>query len=126
MTLEQDRTPEKVNLEAKFALVEDFWKQKIVGQVNDFYVKIAKLRGSFVWHRHEREDELFLVTRGRLTIRLRDREISLGAGELFVVPRGVEHLPVADDEAWVLVLEAKSTVNTGDAGGARTDVAEWI
>jgi mannose-6-phosphate isomerase-like protein (cupin superfamily) len=117
---------EKVNLAAKFDLFQDHWKQKIVGQVNDLYVKIAKLKGAFVWHRHELEDEFFLVTKGRLTIRLRDREVALEPGEFFVVPRGTEHLPVAEEEAWVLVLEPRSTVNTGDAGGERTRPPEWI
>jgi mannose-6-phosphate isomerase-like protein (cupin superfamily) len=102
------------------------WTPKIVGEVNDFHVKLVKVQGSFEWHRHEKEDELFLVTKGRMTVRLRDRDISLEEGELVVVPRGVEHMPVAREEAWVVLLEPKSTVNTGDTGGNRTVSPEWI
>jgi len=116
----------KVNLVEKFGHFSEYWQQKIVAEVNDFYVKIAKLKGSFEWHRHEREDELFYLVKGRLLIRLRDREITLNEGELFVVPKGTEHLPVAPDEAWVMVLERKTAVNTGDVGGERTVAPEWI
>jgi mannose-6-phosphate isomerase-like protein (cupin superfamily) len=117
---------EKVNLAEKFAKVREAWKPKIVGEVNDLHVKVVKLEGEFVWHRHEREDELFLVTRGRLTVQLRDREVRLAAGEFFVVPRGVEHRPVAAEGAEVVLLEPKATVNTGDAAGERTVAPEWI
>lgn len=116
----------KVNLTEKFGMFSDHWRQKIVAEVNDFYVKIAKLEGTFEWHRHDREDEFFLVLKGCLTVHLRDQEITLNEGELVVVPKGVEHLPVAPKEAWVMVLEPKSTVNTGDAGGDRTAAPEWI
>lgn len=118
--------PSKVNLAEKFGRFSEHWQQKIVAEVNDFYVKIAKLQGSFEWHRHEQEDELFYLVKGRLVIRLRDRDITLNEGELFVVPKGTEHLPVAEHEAWVMVLESKSAVNTGDAGGERTASPEWI
>jgi mannose-6-phosphate isomerase-like protein (cupin superfamily) len=114
---------EKVNIAAKFGLFEDYWSPKVAGELNDSYVKLVKLKGEFVWHRHETEDELFLVVKGALTIRLRDGEIHLGEGEFVVIPRGVEHMPVAAEEAHVLLLEPKTTVNTGDAGGERT-VAE--
>lgn len=126
MTARTGRRTEKVNLAQKFGLFDELWRQKIVGEVNDFYVKIVKLQGGFVWHRHEREDELFLVSKGRLTVQLRDRDISLGEGEFFIVPRGVEHRPVALEEAHVLVLEPKSTVSTGEAGGDGTVASEWI
>ncbi len=120
------RPADKVNLARKFELFEEYWKPKIVGEVNDFHVKIVKVRGEFVWHRHEKEDELFLVTKGRLIVRLRERDVALGEGEFFVVPHGVEHKPVAEHEAHVVLLEPKSAVNTGDAAGARTAAAEWI
>src|SRR5690349_3156174 len=96
---------EKVNLNEKFALFQDRWSPKIVGELNDSYVKLAKLKGEFLWHHHDVEDELFLVVRGTLTIKLRDGEIRLGEGELVVIPHGVEHLPVAEDEVWIMLLE---------------------
>jgi len=111
---------EKVNLSEKFGLFEDLWSPKIVGELNESYVKLVKLQGEFVWHRHEEEDELFLVVKGRLTIRLRDRDVRLEEGEFFIVPRGVEHLPVADEQAHVLLLEPKTTLNTGDVRNERT------
>jgi mannose-6-phosphate isomerase-like protein (cupin superfamily) len=113
----------KVNLEAKFALIADHWIPKLVGTVNDAVVKLVKVRGEFLWNHHEREDELFLVVRGRLTMKLRDGEIALGPGECLVVPRGVEHLPVADEETWVLLVEPATTLNTGNIVNERT-VAE--
>jgi mannose-6-phosphate isomerase-like protein (cupin superfamily) len=118
--------PSKVNLEEKFRNVAEPWTPRIVAEVNDFFVKIVRLKGEFVWHRHESEDELFLVTKGAFTVRLRDRDVRLRDGELFVVPRGVEHMPVAEQEAEVVLIERKSTVNTGDAGGERTVDPEWV
>ena len=111
---------EKVNLAEKFEAFVDFWSPKLVGEVNDFHVKLAKLKGEFVWHHHETEDELFLVVKGRLRIRLRNREIDLSEGEFFIVPRGVEHMPVADEECHVLLIEPKSTLNTGNVRSERT------
>lgn len=118
---------EKVNLAVKFNLFQDHWHPRIVGELNDSYVKLAKLKGEFAWHHHEAEDELFLVVKGRLLIRLRDRDIWLDEGEFLVIPRGVEHLPVAQDEVHVLLLEPKSTLNTGNVQNERTlsDV-KWI
>jgi mannose-6-phosphate isomerase-like protein (cupin superfamily) len=124
-----DRAPplrEKVNLAEKFGRFDELWTPKTVGEVNDFLVKLVKMRGTFVWHRHETEDELFLLVRGRMIVRLRDRDIALEPGEFFVVPRNVEHLPVVEHEAEALLLEPRSTVNTGDAGGPRTTDLEWI
>ena len=115
-----------VNLAEKFGRFSEHWKPKIVGEVNDFYIKLVKFQGEFLWHRHETEDELFLVSRGAFTVRLRDRDVPLREGEFFVVPRGVEHMPVARGEAHVMLLERRSTVNTGDAGGERTVEPEWI
>ncbi len=111
---------QKVNLAEKFALFQDHWNPKIAGELNDSYVKLAKLKGEFVWHHHEQEDELFLVVKGRLRIRFRDREVELEEHELLIVPRGVEHLPVAEEEAWVLLLEPKTTLNTGNVRNDRT------
>jgi mannose-6-phosphate isomerase-like protein (cupin superfamily) len=111
---------DKVNLREKFALFDDAWSPKIVGELNDSYIKLAKFKGEFVWHHHENEDELFLVVRGRLLIKFRDREVSLEPGEFIIVPRGVEHLPVAENDVEVLLLEPKSTVNTGNQRSART------
>ncbi len=113
---------EKVNVEQKFASFQDYWSPKIIGELNDSYVKAAKLKGEFVWHCHEHEDELFLVVRGRLLIRFRDGEVQLEAGEFLIVPRGVEHLPVADEEVHVLLLEPKTTRNTGEVTNERTVV----
>jgi mannose-6-phosphate isomerase-like protein (cupin superfamily) len=111
---------EKVNVKEKFSLFEDRWSPKVIGEVNDTYVKAVKLKGEFVWHHHDEEDELFLVVKGSLVIRLRDRDIRLEEGEFVVIPRGVEHLPVADEEAHVLLLEPKSTLNTGNVKNERT------
>jgi len=113
-------TIEKVNLAETFARFADRWNPKIVGELNDAHVKLVKLEGEFVWHHHEREDELFLVVKGRLTIKLRTREIDLREGEFVIIPRGVEHLPVAREECWVLLLEPRSTLNTGNVAGERT------
>lgn len=116
-----------MNLAEAFSRLDAYWRPRIAGELNDAYVKLAKFRGEFVWHRHEREDELFLVVAGRLTIKLRNGELRLGPGEFAIVPRGVEHLPVAEEECHVLLLEPKSTVNTGDVRDARTvEDLEWL
>jgi mannose-6-phosphate isomerase-like protein (cupin superfamily) len=120
----------KVNLADAFARFSDTWSPRIVAALNGQHVKVAKLEGEFDWHRHETEDELFLVVAGRLTLHLggpEPTEIRLGEGELFVVPRGVEHKPVADGVAHVLLFEPASTLNTGTERTARTvDDPEWI
>src|SRR5258706_6162608 len=118
---------EKVNLAEKFARFHDYWSPKIVGELNDSHVKLDKLKGEFVWHHHENEDEMFLVVKGRFRIEFRDtsaenqtvagratRSVSLEEGEFIVVPRGVEHKPVADEECWILLFEPASTLNTGN------------
>lgn len=115
-----DQGVRKVNLAQKFGLFQEYWKPKIVGELNDSYVKLVKLKGEFVWHQHAAEDELFLVVKGRLLIRLRDRDLWLEEGELVVIPKGVEHLPVAEEEAQLLLLELKSTLNTGTVRNGRT------
>ncbi|MDQ6644152.1 MAG: cupin domain-containing protein [Chloroflexota bacterium] len=111
---------EKVNLNQKFNLFQDYWSPKIAGELNDSYVKLAKLKGEFVWHHHETEDELFLVVKGKLLIKLRDRAIWLQEGEFVIIPKGVEHLPIAEEEAHVILLEPKSTLNTGNLQNERT------
>lgn len=117
----------KVNLSRKFALFNDYWSPKIVGELNDSFVKLVKLKGEFVWHSHPREDELFLVTKGRLTIKLRRKSIDLQKGEFFVVQRGVVHKPVAGTETNVVLIERKTTRNTGQVRNERTvEKLEWI
>jgi mannose-6-phosphate isomerase-like protein (cupin superfamily) len=111
---------DKVNLRQKFSLFTEHWSPKLVGELNGQHVKLAKLLGSFDWHHHEEEDELFLVVEGQLTLRLRDREIVLNEGEFYIVPRGVEHQPVAEREVHVLLFEPASTLNTGNVRSERT------
>src|SRR3982750_3143212 len=111
---------EKVNLAQKFSTFQDQWSPKIVGELNDFHVKLVKVKGEFVWHHHDNEDEMFLVVKGHLLIRLRDRDISLNEGEFSIIPRGIEHMPVAEEETHVLLLEPKSTLNTGNVRTNRT------
>ena len=112
-----------VNLAEKFTRFSEPWSPKIAGEINDTYVKLVKFTGEFVWHHHEQEDELFLVVKGRMRMKLRDpqeRELLVGAGEFVIVPRGTEHCPVADEEAHVVLLEPKSTLNTGNVTNERT------
>ena len=117
----QDTIPiEKVNLAEKLDTFQEHWSPKIVGSLNDSFVKLVKLEGEFVWHHHEAEDELFLVIKGNLLIKLRDRDIQLREGEFVIIPRGVEHLPIAEEEAHVLLLEPKTTLNTGNVVNERT------
>ena len=123
MTPDPVAVPEKVNLLAKFALFHEQWSPKVVGTLNDYEVKLVRLQGDFVWHRHEETDELFLVVRGRITIRFRDGDVPLEENELLVVPRGVEHMPTSSDEAWIVLIEPRGTVNTGDVIEARTVAA---
>jgi mannose-6-phosphate isomerase-like protein (cupin superfamily) len=113
----QDR---KVNLREKLQLFDEHWTPHIVGSLNGQHIKLAKLEGEFVWHQHAEEDELFLVLKGQLEIHLRDRVVSLDEGEFFIVPRGVEHKPVANSEAHVLLMEPSSTRNTGELRNERT------
>ena len=115
---------EKVNLAQKFSLFTEQYSPKIVGEVNDAYVKLVKLQSDFVWHHHDEEDELFFVIKGELHMKVREagaeREIVIGPGEFIVIPRGVEHLPSADVETHVMLLEPKSTLNTGNVESERT------
>lgn len=110
-----------VNLAEKFSAIDDYWNPRIAGELNGQMVKLAKFKGEFVWHKHDNEDELFLVVAGTLRMRLRDREALVGPGEFFIVPRGVEHQPCAEsEECHVLMLEPATTVNTGDLRNERT------
>lgn len=115
-----------VNLVEKLNQFNEYWSPKIIGELNDSYVKLAKLKGEFVWHRHENEDELFLVVKGKLLIRLHDQDLWIHEGEFAIIPKGVEHLPIADEEVWVMLLEPKSTLNTGNVQNERTVDAQWI
>jgi mannose-6-phosphate isomerase-like protein (cupin superfamily) len=126
-TTESEETMSAVNLKEKFALFDDHWSPKVVGQLNDTHVKVAKVKGEFVWHHHADTDELFLVHRGRLLLQLRDREdVVLEAGEFFVVPRGVEHRPVAPEEVELVLIEPAGTVNTGNVQNEHTVTEQWL
>jgi mannose-6-phosphate isomerase-like protein (cupin superfamily) len=116
-----------VNISDKFEFIAEQWDPKIIAQTNDYYFKIAKIQGEFVWHSHPDTDEVFLVVDGSFTIYLRNEELKLNVGEMCVIPKGVEHKPAAKDECQILMVEPVGTVNTGDAGGDRTitDIA-WI
>jgi mannose-6-phosphate isomerase-like protein (cupin superfamily) len=111
---------DKVNLAEKFSRFAEQWKPKVVGELNGQQVKLVKFQGPFVWHHHDHEDELFLVVKGRFRMEYRDRQVWLDEGEFLIVPRGVEHRPVADEEAWVLLFEPASTPNTGNVRNDRT------
>ena len=111
---------DKISLAEKFAQLPDAYQPAIVGYMNDYKLVVVKTQGEFVWHKHDETDELFLVVKGRLAIQFRDRDVVLEPGELFVVPRGVEHCPRADGEVSALLIEPAGVVNTGDAGGEQT------
>jgi mannose-6-phosphate isomerase-like protein (cupin superfamily) len=117
---------DKVNLAEKLSLIRDHWHPGIVGEVNDTHVKLARIKGEFEWHHHEHEDEMFLVLAGRLLMRFRDREVWLDPGEMLVVPRGVEHQPVAPEETHIMLVEPKGTLNTGTVESDRTIDPEWL
>ena len=111
---------DKVNLAEKFKAFHEHWSPKIVGEVNDCYLKAVKFKGEFVWHHHDVEDEMFLVIKGRFLMKLKDRDIQLEEGEFIIIPRGVEHMPVAEEEVEVLLIEPKTTLNTGNVTNERT------
>ena len=111
---------QKVNLAEKFSLFDGHWEPKIAGELNNQHIKLAKLKGEFVWHHHEKEDEFFMVIKGHLVIKLRDEDIELEEGEFCIIPRGVDHMPVAEEEVHVMMFEPKTTVNTGSAESDRT------
>lgn len=111
---------EVINLTAAFARVPDLWSPRIAGELNGQHVKVARVQGEFIWHHHDKEDELFLVINGRLRMEFRDRTVFIGPGEFIIVPRGVEHRPSADEETHIVLFEPASTLNTGNVRGART------
>ena len=111
---------ETVNLREKFSLFSDYWSPRIIGEVNECHVKAVKLKGEFVWHHHDHEDELFLVVKGSLRLKFRGHEALVREGEFVIVPRGVEHLPIADDEVHIVLIEPKTTLNTGNITNERT------
>lgn len=126
---ERRKLMDKVNIAEKFTLFHEHFTPKIIGEANGQYVKIAKIQGEFVWHSHEHEDELFLIFKGVLTIQLRDREIKLGVGEMYIVPKGVEHRTLADEETYVMMIEPKSTAHSGNVESeltVPTEKQEWI
>ena len=111
-----------INLKDKFSLFSDYCNPRVIGEVNDCQVKAVKLKGEFIWHHHDNEDELFLVVKGTLRMKFRDREAVVGEGEFVIVPRGLEHCPVADEEVHIVLIEPKSTRNTGNLTNERTVV----
>jgi len=111
---------EKINLSKKLDAFTDYWSPKIVGELNGQHVKLVKLKGEFIWHHHDNEDELFYVVKGALRIELRDTTVTINEGEFFIVPRGVEHKPVAEEEVHVMLFEPMSTLNTGNIRNERT------
>lgn len=111
---------DKINVYEKLNLFNEYWNPKILGEVNESYVKIAKLKGEFLWHLHENEDEMFYVLKGVLIIKFRDKDITLEKGEFVIIPKGIEHMPVTYDEVYVMLIEAKTTLNTGDIRNKRT------
>lgn len=115
-----------VHIQQKFDRFDEHWSPKIVAQMNEVQFKLAKIKGDFVWHSHPDTDELFFVIQGEMRIDLRDRSVTLKAGELFVVPKGVEHKPFAEQECHIMLAEPSGVVNTGEAGGDLTNTAEWI
>jgi len=118
---------DKVNIAEKFGMFSKHWDPKIVGSLNGQHVKLVKFKGPFVWHHHEAEDEMFYVVRGRFTMSFRDRSVEIQEGEFIIVPHGVDHKPESDEEVQVMLFEAASTVNTGNAPGERTVASpEWI
>ena len=111
---------DKINLNQKFSLFHEHWNPKIVGELNDSYIKLAKLKGEFDWHHHDNEDELFFVVKGQLTIKFRDKDVILDEGEMVVIPKGLDHLPVAAEEVQVMLIEPKGTLNTGNVVAEKT------
>ena len=118
---------QKINLTQKFNLFSEHWTPKILGELNNQYLKIAKVKGEFVWHDHANEDELFMVIKGQLNIQLQDETVILNEGEIYIVPKGVQHKPFAKEECWILLLEPKETKHTGEVKDVLTvDENEWI
>jgi mannose-6-phosphate isomerase-like protein (cupin superfamily) len=117
---------DKISLSQKFDLFNEHWSPRIVAELNESHIKLVKLQGEFVWHQHDNEDELFYVVKGRLLMKLRDGDVWIGEGEMIVIPKGVEHMPVAPEEVLVMLIEPKTTLNTGNVQNERTVEAQWI
>ena len=116
-----------INLKEKLALFNEHWSPKIVGELNDSHVKVVKLKGEFIWHHHDDEDELFWIVKGRLLMKFHDKDVWVNEGEFIIVPKGVEHKPVAEEEVHIVLIEPKTTVNTGNVEESeRTKEAEWL
>jgi mannose-6-phosphate isomerase-like protein (cupin superfamily) len=111
---------EVINIKDKLSLFDEFWVPKVIGELNDVYIKVVKFLGEYCWHSHEKEDELFLVIKGNMVIELRERKFELGEGEFIIIPRGAEHKPIAEKEAHVVLIEAKTVINTGNVREERT------
>ena len=111
---------EKINIEQKLSLIEKHWSPKIIGEINDVYIKLVKFQGEFVWHFHEEEDELFYVLKGQMTMKFRSKDVDIEEGECIIVPRKVEHKPVSDEEVFLMLIEPKTTLNTGNIQSERT------
>ncbi|MFE5472182.1 cupin domain-containing protein [Bacillus safensis] len=110
----------KTNVQEKFLQINDYWNPRISGELNDSYIKMVKIKGEFIWHHHDDEDEMFFVCKGKLVIRFRDSEVALNEGEFIVIPKGIEHQPVAEEEVHLLLIEPKTTLNTGNVINERT------
>ncbi|MGC2705860.1 MAG: cupin domain-containing protein [Candidatus Acidiferrales bacterium] len=118
----KEHTMEAINLNEKFTKINDHWNPRIIGELNDTYVKAVKIQGEFHWHHHDNEDELFFIVKGRLRMKFRDSEVTVHPGEFIIVPKGIEHLPIADEEVHMLLVEPKTTLNTGNIRNERTVV----
>jgi mannose-6-phosphate isomerase-like protein (cupin superfamily) len=117
---------DKINLAAQFARIHEYWSPRIAGELNDTHVKLVKVQGEFIWHHHEHEDELFWVIQGRLLMQFRERDVWIEPGEFLIVPKGVEHRPVAPEEVHMVLIEPSSTRNTGNLENERTVTPQWI
>ena len=119
--------PQTINFRDKFGKFSELWSPRVVAEMNDYQFKLVRLKGDFVWHRHEHTDEVFIVIAGSMQVGFRDREVTLRAGEMFVIPRGVEHITRAGEECQAMIIEPRGVVNTGDAGGALTAADDvWV
>jgi mannose-6-phosphate isomerase-like protein (cupin superfamily) len=115
-----------INLERKLAKITKFWSPKIIAQMNDYHFKLAKIHGEFIWHSHAETDEVFIILDGELTIEMRDGHVTIKKGEMFIVPQGIEHRPVAKTECHLMLVEPAGTINTGSAGGEMTVDEDWL
>lgn len=118
---------DKVNVYEKLNLFSEHWSPKVIGELNESYIKLAKLHGEFLWHKHDTEDEMFYILKGRLVIKFRDRDVALNEHDFLIIPKGTEHMPVAEEEVHIMLIESKTTLNTGDVNNERTVASlDWI